>query len=119
MLKRFEDNATDPTRAVQSWLILIGQAHDRKTLTLPALARLLHLADPSKLVYILGHIMFLCRENQLPPLVALVVNEKTGAPVLGMSVTDINADREAIFNHDWYAVWPPTAEDLRGAYGRG
>ena len=119
MLKRFDDNATDATRAVQIWLILIAQAHDRKTLTLPELARLLHIADPRQLVYMLGHIMFLCRENQLPPLVVLVVNEKTGAPTLGMTVTELNADREAVFNHDWYAVWPPTAEDLRQAYGRG
>jgi hypothetical protein len=119
MLKRFDDKATNPTRAVQTWLILIAHAHNRQTLTLPALAGQMHLPDVSQLVFILGHIMFLCRENQLPPLVCLVVNDKTGAPVLGMAVTDLNADREAVFNHDWYAVWPPTAEDLRGAYGRG
>ncbi len=119
MLKRFDDNSANHTRAVQAWLILTGLAHERKTLTLTALAGRLHLADPSQLVYVLGHIMFLCRENQLPPLVILVVNEKTGAPVLGIGVTDLNGDREAVFNHDWYAVWPPTAEDLRAAYSRG
>ncbi len=119
MLKRFDDNSADHTRAVQAWLILIGQAHERQTLTLPDLADLVGLADPSQLVYVLGHIMFLCRENKLPPLVILVVNEKTGAPVLGIGVADLNADREAVFNHDWYAVWPPTADDLRAAYARG
>ena len=95
MLKRFDDNSTNPIRSVQAWLVLIGQARDRRTLTLAALAGLMHLPDPSQAVYILGHIMFLCREQQLPPLVALVVSEKTGAPVLGMAVTDLGLDREA------------------------
>jgi len=119
MLKRFDDNPSNHTRAVQAWAILIGKAHNRQTLTLTALAQLMHVADPSSVVYILGHIMLLCRENKLPPLTLLVVNDTTGMPVVGRSSVDYHVEREAVYNHDWYAHWPPSSEDLRAAYLRG
>ncbi|MEP7357660.1 MAG: hypothetical protein ABI847_10505 [Anaerolineales bacterium] len=120
MLKRFADDDSQPVRAVQAWHILIAKAHHRQTLTLGAMAQLLHLPDPGAVVFILGHIMLLCREHQLPPLTLLVINEKTGLGMtVGRGTADPNLDREAVYNYDWYAYWPPTSEDLRLAYARG
>jgi putative restriction endonuclease len=119
MLKRFDDNPANHTRAVQAWPILIAKAHNRQTLTVTALAQLLHVPEPSTVVYILGHIMLLCRENKLPPLTLLVVNDTTGLPVVGRTSVDYHVEREAVYNYDWYAHWPPSAEDLRAAYLRG
>ena len=66
MLKRFDDTPSNHTRAVQAWAILIGKAHNRQTLTLTALAQLMHVADPSTLVYILGCVV----DGQGQPMIA-------------------------------------------------
>ena len=33
MLNRFDDNPTNAARALQIWLVLIGKAHNRQTIT--------------------------------------------------------------------------------------
>lgn len=42
MVRRFVDNPTISTRAVQIWQILVGRAHNRQTITYLELARLMH-----------------------------------------------------------------------------
>lgn len=113
MVKKFSDDSTGPGRALQVWQILIGKAHNRQTITYIDLANMIGYSDAKPLPNILNYIMKYCKQNDLPPLTALVVNKKTGAPGSGLTtLRDLNADREEIFNFDWYALIPPTPDEL-------
>ena len=64
----------------------------------------------------LGPVMYYCREQQLPPLTVLVVNQDTGLPGSGLTtLEDVNLDRERVFAHDWFQVEPPETDDFREA----
>jgi len=119
MYRRFSQNPTRPDRAAQIWLILISAAHNRQILTYGILADMLDYKGAGVLAATLGHIMFYCREEKLPPLTVLVVNQETGLPGEGLTETDLNADREQVFDFDWYDIVPPSAEQLAAAYARG
>lgn len=119
MTRRFSQNPTRPERAVQIWLILIGAAYNRQILTYRILAEMLNYKGAGVFARTLGHIMFYCREEGLPPLTVIVVNQETGLPGEGLTETDLNADRERVFNFDWYDIVPPTPEQLAAAYARG
>ncbi len=116
MVKFFKSNPTHPTRALQIWQILIAKASNRQTLTYGMLAQLLGFKGAGVLAPILGHIMFYCQQNNLPPLTVIVVNQKTGLPGEGLTDADLNADREAVFKYDWFDLYPPSPEELALAY---
>ncbi len=116
MIQRFDDLRTDETRAFQAYLILIGAAHNRQIITYKILSDLLgYKKGAGVLAGFLGHIMFWCEDEGLPPLTALVVNQDTGSPGAGLTATTaegLNKKREEVFNYDWYALIPPTPEQL-------
>jgi hypothetical protein len=116
MFKRFDSRSTRATRALQVWLILIGKAHNRQIMTYGMLADLLGFKGAGVLAQILGHVMYYCQDNKLPPLTILVVNQRTGLPGEGLIGADLNADRETVFNHPWYEIHPPTAEQIADVY---
>ena len=117
MTKLFKDDSTNATRALQIWQILIGKAHNRQTITYKALASLLGYKRADILAGMLGRIMMYCEQNNLPPLTILVVNRGTGLPGAGLtSPTDLHADREKVFEFDWFGLYPPTAEELEQAF---
>jgi len=103
---------TLPERATQIWMVLIGAARIRQTLTYSMLADLIGmgagtLSQPLELV------MRYCERNELPPLTVLVVNQDTGRPGAGLStLEELNRDRERVFNQDWFRQVPPRAEDF-------
>ena len=68
----------------------------------------------------LGHIAIYCKENGLPPLTDLVVKKTTGLPGGGLAtqVADFNAERERVYEHEWYSMFPPTVEELSHAFQR-
>jgi len=70
------------------------------------------------LAHILGHIMHYCIQNDLPPLTVLVVNQDTGLPGEGLIGADLNADRETVFNFNWFGLIPPTATELANVYAK-
>jgi putative restriction endonuclease len=116
MVKRFADNPTLPSRALQIWQILVGKAHNRQTMTYGQLADLLGFAGAGVLGNHLGVIMFYCEKHDLPPLTVLVVNQESGLPGLGLtSTTDLHADRERVFNYPWYDLYPPTPDEFKAA----
>ncbi len=119
MVRRFSDESTRPMRALQIWQILIGAARDRQILTYGMLANMLGYGGAGVLAQPLGHIMYYCQENDLPPLTILVVNKDTGLPGEGLTGADLNADRESVFRYDWHSIIPPSPEDFRIAYARG
>lgn len=118
MVRRFDENSTRPSRALQIWLILISQAYNRQTLTYGMLAEMLGFRGAGTLGQFLYHIMYYCQENDLPALTVLVVNHGSGLPseAADLDVNNLNSAREAVFNYDWFSIYPPTPEELRKAY---
>jgi len=109
----FASSPSTKSRAIQIYLILIGAACRRETLTYQILAQRLGYKGAGVLDRQLGHLMRWCFENRLPPLTVLVVNKKSGLPGGGLVLAeDLNADRETVFQFDWHAVVPPTADEL-------
>lgn len=118
-MTKFSDNPTWPTRALQTWLILIGKAHNRQTLTYGQLAKLLQYDGAGTMAQMLGHIHAYCLNNDLHLLNYLVVNRETGLPSDYMGkLGDLNAAREKIFNYNWYNLIPPTPEAFKREYDR-
>ncbi|MBI2373849.1 MAG: hypothetical protein HYV07_07620 [Deltaproteobacteria bacterium] len=111
-IRRFDEDPSAPKRALQIWLILLARAELRRTITYGDVARILGYDGAGVLAHILGHIMYHCQRNKLPPLTVLVVNQKTGLPGDGLVAEDIHAQREAVFGYDWYAIEPPLPEEL-------
>ncbi len=116
MVRRFVDNPTISTRAVQIWQILVGRAHNRQTITYLELARLMHYRGGGILDRQLGHLYFYCEHNDLPVLSVLVVAKETGLPQGGVGDRDPNVERERVFGYDWFGMHPPTAEELAETY---
>jgi len=101
---------------LQIWLILVSKAHNRQTVTYGQLAQLLGFKGAGTLAHPLGHIMHYCIQNDVPPLTVLVVNQGTGLPGDGLVGAELNADREAVFEFNWFGLVPPTVEQLGEAY---
>lgn len=121
MIKRFDEDPTSYTRALQIWQILIAQATNRQTTTYGALARTMgyQTRGAQFLTNLLEPVMRYCQENVLPPLTIIVVNQQTGKPGVGLSsLVDLNADREKVFNYPWFTIYPPTLEEFEEAHRR-
>lgn len=114
MIHYFKENSNRPRRAIQAWLILLGVAMNRQTITYKDLSIKMyeHYAGGT-LAEVLGHIAFYCNANGLPPLTCLVVNKETGLPGIGIPVSaDLNMLREEVYQFDWYSIFPPTEEEM-------
>ncbi len=107
-----KDNHMAAHRAQQIYLILLGLAYNRQTSTYGQIADLLGYDGAGTLARILGRIYEWCHENDLPKIVALVVNQETGIPGDGLSNLDRDREREKIYNFSWYDVIPPKVEEL-------
>ena len=119
MIEKFDNNPSNASRAVQIWQILISKAHNRQIITYGILADLLGFGGAGVLAQKLGHIMYFCTQNNLPPLTALVVNNKTGLPEgegLNKFVSDLNSAREDVFKYNWYALYPPSEKQFDEAW---
>ena len=106
---------TRQQRASQIWALLICAAYERKTYTYGGVASILGFGGAGVLSQILELIMCYCRDNNLPPLTALVVNQDTGLPGDGLTtLEDLNRDREAVFKFKWFELEPPQNSDFSG-----
>jgi hypothetical protein len=105
---------TRSERALQIWQVLLGLAHNRQTITYEKLAELIDMGNIAvSLIQPLGSLMNYCKTNDLPPLTILVVQKHTGIPGQGLTtVEELNKDREAVFNYEWYKLKPLTFSDL-------
>ena len=119
MMRTFNPTAEHPARAVQGWQILVNEAMHRQTITYEGLSRLMYgKYAAGVLAAILGHIAFYCRDNGLPPLTIIVVGKEPGKPGDGIPVDPAKTDeeRERVYQHDWYNVYPPSESDLAASY---
>jgi hypothetical protein len=120
MIKKFAEKPSNASRAVQIWQILVSKAHNRQIMTYNDLRKILGLGGAGVLAHPLGHIMYFCSQNGLPPLTALVVNAETGIPGEGLDVDgDLNVAREKVFKYNWYGLYPPSEKQFDEAYKKG
>ena len=101
-------------RALQIWQVLLGLAYNRQTITYEKLAELIGMGNIAVgLTQPLIQLMNYCKENNLPPLTILVVQKHSGIPGQGLTtIEDLNKDREAVFNYEWYKLKPISLIDL-------
>jgi len=84
MVRIFDSIWTREAKTLQIWQILIGLAHNRQTITYKILSKLPGYKGVEVFTQLLDPIMRYCKQNQLPPLTRLVVNENTGSPDGGL-----------------------------------
>ena len=96
---------------------LFYAASHRQTLTYDILGRLIGVPRFG-LVQPLEPIQSFCLIHNLPPLTVLVVNQR-GRPGEGFiaapTATDVLAEQERVFGHDWLEEHKPSPEELRQA----
>jgi len=103
-------------RSSQIWSLLICAANERKSYTYGDVADILGFGGAGTMAQFLGPIMWLCEDNEWPPLTVLVVNQDTGLPGEGLStLEEVNEDREAVFSFDWFSLEPPQTTDFDSA----
>ena len=100
---------------VRAWLILIGAAENRQTIRQHDLGDRAALRSARAIARTLERVSNYCRTRGLPPLDALAVHAATGRGQADENGADAGAVREAVFDFDWYAVRPPTDEELEAA----
>jgi putative restriction endonuclease len=111
--KRFNENPTIESRALQIWIILVGKAMSRQTLTYGQLADLIGFKGAGVFSQFLDPIMQFCVQSNLPPLTVIVVDQDKGTPRDGLTASvDRDSDREKVFRVDWYAITPPTTQEF-------
>ena len=117
MPRRFDEERRNRyARSAQAWLALVAQATQRRTTTYDALGALL-LSHPLTLRSDLDPIDDYCNQHELPPLAVICVDPKTGEPSRGnVGIFRLDKNRERVFNHDWFALAPPTPEEIREAH---
>ena len=102
-------------RSNQIWSLLICAARERKSYTYGDVARILGFGGAGTLAQFLGPIMWLCENNGWPPLTVLVVNQDTGLPGEGLTIEEVNEDRESVLAFDWFSLEPPQIETFNEA----
>jgi hypothetical protein len=104
---------TSPERAAQIWQALVSAGFYRQTLTYTMLADRIGL-DTAYLAEPLGMVARYCAMKQLPPLPVLVVRSDAGTPATEFSwATDVDFAREAVYQHEWFKLRPPSAQDFQ------
>jgi hypothetical protein len=125
--RRFNEDTGLKVRMIQAWLILIGKARNRQTITYGDLAKLMTGGVKSSLGkragqwkgMRLGSLYAYCEERGLPILPVIVVTKKTGLPAdlapyrpNERHGPEPNAEREKVFDYDWFGIHPPCEGDL-------
>ena len=118
-MRQFNPHASQSARALQAWQILVCKAANRQTITYEALSELMFGKSAAGVLgQILGHVAFLCMDNDLPALTSIVVGKFRGAPgdEFPLDPATIDVEREKVYRHDWYNIYPPTENELSKAY---
>ena len=116
-MNTFDKMRTRYSRAVQIWQILIGLAHRRQTVTYGMLGDMIGFKGVGVIGRFLDPIMRYCKQNNLPPLTIVVVGESTGSPGAGLiTIRNEDLDREAVFNYNWYNLYPPSEDEFAALF---
>ena len=118
-MRRFNPSASHPARALQAWMVLVGYARNRQTLTYETLSRHMYEKEAAGvLAHVLGHVAEYCNANKLPPLTAIVVGKRRGTPGedIPTDFATLDRDREKVYARNWFDIYPPSEEELAAAY---
>ena len=96
-------------RAHQLWSVLAFAASNRQTLTYAFLGKLVGL-PAAAIGRSLYPIQYFCKQQGLPPLTVLVVNQATGRPGEGLDVDDFAKMVQEVFEYDWISYKAPGSE---------
>lgn len=77
---------TEPASGLRAYLVLMGCAADRQTVTYSDLARRINRGGPNLLARRLDLITRWCQHHSVPAIASLVVEQATGLPAPGFSV---------------------------------
>lgn len=118
-VRRFSDHPGANNRVLRVWLILIRMAHARQTTSFGELAPLIGMSRTFALpvAQYLDPIAALCYQNELPLLTALVLSANGNTPA-GLATwlqrfgQTLPQAQQAVFNFDWYDIFPPTPEEF-------
>jgi hypothetical protein len=116
MLRYFKDDATNASRGLQVYLILIGVAARRETMTYEMLGqKMYHHPAAGVLAGRLDPVMRWCKANDLPALTSIVVNKSTGVPGEGLTTVqgEFPAEHQRVFEYGWHEIMPPSVEELQ------
>lgn len=103
-------------RSSQIWSLLICAARERKSYTYGDIADILGFGGAGTMSQFLGPIMWLCDDNNWPPLTVLIVAQDSGLPNDGLvTLEEVNKDREQVFKFDWFEIEPPQIVDFEKA----
>jgi hypothetical protein len=108
-------SAREPEFALRAYLVLIGRAVDKKTVTYDELSRQISRGGPNLLAKPLYLLTQWCKGWGVPALASLVVERSTGLPAPGFDAVsrgEIPAEQERAWDYDWFAIYPPTIEEL-------
>jgi hypothetical protein len=109
---------TSAIRALQGWQYLISKARNRQLVRYEQLAEIMGYTDSRPLFTMLGHIMYYCAQEDLPPLTIIVVNND-GTPGEGFTQVEraeFDRQREQTFAFNWFSVYPPSPEQFTAAW---
>ena len=122
-MRRYSEIKSRGGRAQQAWVILTGKARDHKITWYSHLGKIMqsnvvkHGMSGPALSGRLGDILFFCQYNGLPPLTAIVVEQKTGLPSSGFPLTpdQVPAVQQQVFAYDWADIAVPTEPEFEAA----
>ena len=134
-MKTYEKGDRIPVRAQQIWLILAAHAvlkpngdykknagwsgKGKGLITYGDLAEQMGM-DRKAAVSLgkhLGVIGYYCKQEGLPPLNAIAVNETTGEPGYGVVETEgFENDQKKVWKTNWFSYRPPSVRALRAVY---
>ena len=113
MARRFP--RTQPAWGLRAYLVLMGCAADRQTVTYEDLARRINRGGPNLLARPLDLITRWCQRHSVPAIASLVVEQATGLPAPGFAAVtrdEIPHEQERVWDFDWFGILPPTIEEL-------
>jgi hypothetical protein len=121
MIRKFDDDRSNPSTALKVYLILIGNAVRGQITTYTKLAQQLYGSNAQHVMADrLTPIYFWCQQNDLPPLTSIVVGDDGHkAERAFLAREDVPAKQQEVFRFDWYSVHPPTVDELREAVDTG
>jgi hypothetical protein len=97
------------SRMIQLWLVLIGRAQNRQTITYGDLSELmLRKRAPRSRSMGLGYLYAYCERKHLPLLPVIVVDKKTGRPEPLDIYPNVAKETNKVFLFDWYGIHPPS-----------
>ena len=108
------DGTSEAFSAMQSYLILIGLAANRQSITYGELAKKINV-DNRRIGQILGRIQGWCEINHLPSLTVIAVNKEAGVPSSGnpnLQGEPRDRNREEVFGCPWFDLIVPTPQEL-------